>query len=177
MDGPTLVASAAGLQLLEEKVPCLVRLQRLAAIGASLPPQPGALALRPSRLRALVRQPPVDTPGVRSQEDAYDDLYVKEVPFHGGASLMLQGLTSRAAHTLRVLLPSIFGPPGEKLPTRYRALAYALTGAVLDVSDAVCRAAGTSRHIPPPKQRGGSVFVPGRDRLEPLATLLLAAQD
>ena len=149
----------------------------LAALGASLPPQPGALALTPSRLRALVRQPPIDTPDVRSQEDTYEELYVEEVPFHGGASLVLQGLTSRSAHTLRVLLPSIFGPPGEKLPERYRALAYALTRAVLDVSDAVCRGAGISRHIPPPARSRGAIFVPGRERLEELRAAVTFSPD
>lgn len=177
LDGPTLVASAAGLQLLEENVPCLVRLQRLAAIGASLPPRPAALALTPSRLRGLLRQSPVDTPSVRAQEDRYDDLYVEEVPFHGGASLVMQGLTSRAAHTLRVLLPSIFGPSGKELPNQYRAGAYALTRAVLDVSNEVCRAAGISRHIPPPERRGGVTFVPGRERLDQLRAAVTFSPD
>lgn len=177
VDGPTLVASAAGLQLFEENVPCLVRLQRLAAIGAALPHQPTALPLNPSRLRSLVRQAPVDTSDVRSQEDLYDDLYVEEVPFYGGASLVLQGLTNRSAHTLRVLLAGIFGPPGQALPEKYRRMASLLTHDVLALSDAVCRAAGLGRHVPPPRRRGGQIFVPGRERLDQLRAAVTFTPD
>jgi hypothetical protein len=38
LDGPSLVGCAAALQLLPENIPCLTRAQRLAAIGAALPP-------------------------------------------------------------------------------------------------------------------------------------------
>jgi hypothetical protein len=55
VDGPSLVSCAAGLQLLTENIPCLLRAQRLAAIGAALPARSGAPFLAPSRLRGLLK--------------------------------------------------------------------------------------------------------------------------
>ena len=45
VDGPSLVSCAACLQLLTENIPCLLRAQPLAAIGAALPARPGARRL------------------------------------------------------------------------------------------------------------------------------------
>ncbi len=105
VDGPSLVRAAAALQLLPENIQRLVRLQRLAAIGAALPARPEAPRKSPSRLRSLLKDPLVSGPNVRSGEDPYDDLYTAEVPFHGGPHLVAQGLTSRSAHTAGLLEP------------------------------------------------------------------------
>ena len=45
VDGPSLVRAAAALQLLPENIQRLVRLQRLAAIGAALPSERVATTL------------------------------------------------------------------------------------------------------------------------------------
>lgn len=111
-----MVASAAGLQLVQENIPCLLRLQRLAAIGVALPARPDAPPLSPSRLRAVLKHPLIAGKSVRAQEDPYDDVYVEEVAFHGGPRLVLQGLTSHSAHTVRVVLNAIFGPQAATCP-------------------------------------------------------------
>ena len=80
VDGPLLVASAAALQLIPQNIPRLVRLQRLASIGACLPSRPDAPRLSPSKLRALLKDPLVSGPQIRAQEDLYDDLYTAEIP-------------------------------------------------------------------------------------------------
>lgn len=77
------------------------RLQRLAAIGASLPEMPGAARLSPSRLRTLLKHPLVSGPDVRANQDLYDDVYVVEVPFHGEPRRVLQSLTSPSAGALK----------------------------------------------------------------------------
>ncbi|WP_159027687.1 hypothetical protein, partial [Streptomyces sp. NRRL S-1896] len=74
VDGPSLVRSAAALQLIPENVPCLVRLQRLAAVGACLPSRPEAPRLSPSRIRSLLKDPVIGSAAVRSQEDPYNNL-------------------------------------------------------------------------------------------------------
>jgi len=83
LDGPSVVSSAAALQLLKENIPYLVRIQRLAAIGAALSARPDAPPLSPSGLRALLKHPLVSGDNVRSHEDPYDDVYVEEVAFTG----------------------------------------------------------------------------------------------
>ena len=84
LDGPSLVSCAAALQLLPENIPVLIRLQRLAAIGAALPVAPDARPLSSSGLRALLKDPLISGEYVRGQEDPYEDVYVEEVAFHGG---------------------------------------------------------------------------------------------
>ncbi|MFC9946712.1 hypothetical protein [Streptomyces pratensis] len=174
VDGPSLVASAAALQLLPENIPRLVRLQRLAAIGACLPSRPGAPRLSPSKVRALLKDPLVSAPHVRAQEDLYDDLYTAEVSFHGGPRLVAQGLTSRCAHTLGLMLRSILSPVGRAtLPTQFVEDTQLWTHTVLRLSDTTLRRAGLRRGIAPPLPHGEEVFVPGESTL---ASLLAAVR-
>ena len=168
LDGPSLASCAAALQLVPENVPCLIRAQRLAAIGAALPARPDAPPLAPSRLRAILKHPLISGDAVRREEDLYDGIYVEEVVFHGGPRLVLQGLTNHSAHTARVLLAAIFGPAGEDLPKQYVGQAGLLTGTVLAVSDAVCRRAGLQRGTTAPQVKRRELFVPGRARLDEL---------
>lgn len=74
-----------------ENIHYLIRLQRLAAIGASLPARSSAPWLSLSRLRNLPRHPLVSGQGVQSTEDLYDDIYVLEVPFDGGHDALSKG--------------------------------------------------------------------------------------
>ncbi|MFF3547155.1 hypothetical protein ACFYXD_35620 [Streptomyces platensis] len=168
VDGPSLVRSAAALQLIPENVPCLVRLQRLAAVGACLPSRPEAPRLSPSRLRSLLKDPVISSPAVRSQEDPYNDLYTAEVPFHGGPYLVAQGLTERSAYTLSLILRSIFGAQGETLPTAYRREASQLVKVVLRLSHSVLLHAGLVRGVTPPAATREEVFVPGARALSAL---------
>jgi len=159
---------AAALQLLKENIPYLVRIQRLAAIGAALSARPDAPPLSPSGLRALLKHPLVSGDNVRSHEDPYDDVYVEEVAFHGGPRLVMQGLTSRSAHTLRILLSAIFSPVSLGLPRPYVQQARTLVQAVLTLSNAICVAAGLRSGTAAPRLRRREPFVPGREQLAEL---------
>ncbi|WP_143681770.1 hypothetical protein [Actinacidiphila glaucinigra] len=165
VDGPSLVRSAAALQLIPENIPCLVRLQRLAAVGACLPHRPDAPRLSPSRLRSLLKDPVISSPTVRAQEDPYNDLYTAEVPFHGGPYLIAQGLTERSAYTVSLVLRSVFGPGGESLPSAYRRDARVLAQVLLGLSDSVLVRAGLRRGVTAPASVREEVFVPGEPAL------------
>ncbi|MFC9858813.1 MULTISPECIES: hypothetical protein [unclassified Streptomyces] len=165
VDGPSLVRSAAALQLIPENIPCLVRLQRLAAVGACLPSRPEAPRLSPSRIRSLLKEPVIGSAEVRSQEDPYNDLYTAEVSFHGGPYLIAQGLTERSAYTLGLILHSIFGPEGKTLPVVFRHEVSPLVQVVLRLSHTALFRAGLARGITPPKSTREEVFVPGEHAL------------
>jgi len=178
IDGPSLAGCAAALQLLPTNIPCLLRAQRLAAIGAALPARPDAPPLSPSQLRAILKHPLIAGEAVLAQEDPYDDVYAEEVAFHGGSRLVLQGLTNHSAHTARVLLNAIFGSPGGGLPGEYARQARLLTDAVLSLSHAACSAAGLRRGVTTTQVRRRELFVPGRVRLGELrAAVTFTAAD
>src|ERR1017187_10997257 len=113
LDGPSLAGCAAALQLMPENIPYLTRAQRLAAIGAALHASPHARTLSPRGLGALLKQSLISGERVRRAEDPYEQVYVEEVVFHGGRALVLQGLTTHSAHTVRILLDAIFRLTGN----------------------------------------------------------------
>jgi len=173
VDGPSLAACAAALQLLPQNIPRLLRLQRLAAIGAALPHRPNAVRLSPSKLRALLKDPLVSGPNARAQEDPYDDIYTSEVPFHGGPYLVAQGLTSHAAHTLTLLLTAALGPVGRaELPEAFVRDARHLAEGALALSDALLRRAQLGRGVPPPSSQNAEVLVPAASTLSSLQSAI-----
>ncbi|MER5905091.1 hypothetical protein ABT150_34270 [Streptomyces mirabilis] len=172
LDGPTVAAAAAGLQLLPVNIPRLLRLQRLAAVGAALPPRPTAPRLSPSRLRSVLKQELISGPEVRPYEDLYDDLYTHEVSFHDGSYLTLPGLTPRSPQTVALLLRAVFGADGVGLPDAYRQDAFQLSLTVLRLSDALCRRAGLARGLIPPTGSGDEVSVPSQANLDRLCRVV-----
>ena len=178
LDGPSLASSAAALQLLPENIPCLLRAQRLAAIGAALPARRAAPPLSPSRLRAVLKHPLIAGPDVLSQEDPYEEVFVEEVAFHGGPRLVLQGLTNHSAHTARVLLTAIFGSAGGGLPGEYVRQARLLASLVLWLSHVICSAARLRRGVTTTEVQRRELFVPSSARLGELrAALTFTAAD
>lgn len=169
LDGPTVAAAAAGLQLLPGNIARLLRLQRLAAIGSALPPRPTAPRLSPSRLRSILKHELLSAE-VRPYEDHYDDLYTHEVSFHDGPHLTLAGLTPRSPQAVALLLRAIFTADGAGLPDAYRQDAYQLSLSVLRLSDALCRRVGLARGLVPPPEGGDGdeVSVPGQANLDRL---------
>jgi len=177
VDGQSLVSAASALQLMPQNIPRLLRLQRLAAIGAALPSRPGAPRLSPSRLRAILKHPMVSNSDVRSQEDPYDDLYTAEVPFYGGPHLIIQGLTSQSADTAALLLRSVFHSDDTELPAPYITEANTLALVLLRLSDSVCRRSGLHRGIVPPRAHGNEVTVPGQHQLDLLRRAVTFERD
>jgi len=177
LDGPSLASSAAALQLLPENIPCLLRAQLLAAIGAALPARPGVRPLSSSQLRAALKDPDVSGESVRAEEDPYEQPYVEEVAIDE-PRLVLQGLTNHSAHTIRMLLDAIFGPAGDGLPDDYTRRARLLAQAVLTLSHTVCSRAGLRRGTGTTQVQRRELLVPSRDRLAELrAAVTFTADD
>jgi hypothetical protein len=87
----------------------------------------------------------------------------------GGPCLVAQGLTSRCAHTLDLMLRSILGPDGQAvLPTQFVKETQLWAHTALRLSDAMLRRAGLHRGIAPPQRHGDEVFVPGEKTLTAL---------
>lgn len=120
------------------------------------------MPVTPTLLRKLLRRPEI-VAAIR-QEDPYDDLFVEEVTFFGGPNQVIQGLTNRSAHTLRLLLSTIFGD-GSNLPQEYAQQVRRAAGVVLRVSDEICRRAGLERGIAPTTGPREEIALPSRERL------------
>lgn len=168
LDGPSLAGVAAGLQLLPENIEMLNRLQRLTAIGCALPVRSGAQPLSPSKLRNLTKDQTVSGEGIRRMEDPYADFYSAEIAFVGGPHLVLQGLTDRSAHTLQLLLDTIFGDEDHVLSNVFPSMAAPLIAGFLSLSDEVCRRSGILRGLAPLDRKPKEVFVPGQKQLDML---------
>lgn len=172
LDGPSVACIAAALQLIPDNIPYLLRLQRLAAIGASLPARNRESKLTPTRIRRLLADPLVSGPGVRSQEDPYDDLYVSEVMFHGGPYRVAQGLTSQSGYTASLILKCAFSPAGRVLPVAYRRKSGILAETILKISDLICVRSELTREVRPPVSKPPTVSVPSQVKLRRLETLV-----
>lgn len=169
IDGPSLACAAAALQLIPENISRLVRLHRLAAIGASLPRRPNAPALSASQLRKLLLRHEVTA--AISEEDPYDDLYIGEIPFFNGPFRVIQGLTSRSAHTLRLMLDTIFRST-SRMPVEFQRKARPVASLILALSERICHIAGLERGLLPQTQPKTTILVPSRSRLDVLIRAL-----
>jgi hypothetical protein len=172
VDGPALVATAAGLQLIPENIDRLLQLQRLAAIGLALPPLPNAPSLSPSKVRSLLKDPLVSGPQIQSQEDPYDQLYTAEVTFHGGPNLVMQGLITSSAHVANLMLQAIAAAGPGTFSEEFISTVADLAGALLKISDQICRSAGLERGLKPSRPKSNAVFVPGKERLDALRQIV-----
>lgn len=175
IDGPSLAQAAAALQLLPDNRPALLRLQSLAAIGASLPVREERARLSPSALRHALQQPVVEQ--LMRHEDPPEDLFVCEIPYHGGPHLAIEGLSTGSGYTVGLLLRALFSPHQNQLPEEYRNEAALLTTALLRISNLVCRRAGLQRGQEPSTKIRTKIFVPGRERLEELTQVVLITHD
>ncbi|MFM9918849.1 hypothetical protein [Lacisediminihabitans sp. H27-G8] len=142
IDGPSLLAVASSLQLRLTNVHALVRLQRLAAFAARLPPRPAARKLSSSTIKRLLNLDEVGGPDIRQQEDAFEGIYVVEIPFYGGPRLVLQGQATECGRVAAMILTAIFGTPVGTFPKGYLLRAKVLAKFVLELSDSICRSAG-----------------------------------
>lgn len=164
VDGPTLLAAASALQLRLDNVHGLLRLERLAAMAARLPPIQHPRPLSSSQIKKLLRDEQVGGEYIRSQEDDYEGIYVVEVPFSDGPRLALQGQATGCADVARVVLEAIFGAPRGTFPPAFLLRVGALARVLLDISDRICKAAGLARGSVP-FEKSGQINVPSASTL------------
>lgn len=145
VDGPSLLAAASSLQLITANAHFLIRLQRLAATAARLPGRPSAPKLSSSAVRKLLTDPFVSGANIRRQEDPFEGIYVTEVPFFGGARLVIEGTARGSANAASGLITAIVGAPEGTFPSGYIVRIKAAAAALLDLSDSLCRQAGLQR--------------------------------
>lgn len=169
VDGPALLAAASSLQLIAANVHFLTRLQRLAAAAARLPARPQARRLSSSTVKKLLADPFVSGADVRRQEDAYEGIYVTEVPYTGGARRVLEGISEGGgARTASSLLAGVIGSAEDTFPAGYVVRVKALAACLLDLSDSVTSNAGLERGFVN-LHRDQSVSVPSAERLADLS--------
>lgn len=163
-DGPALLAAAATLQLNPANVGTRLRLHRLAATAAALPPHPEARRLSTSALKRALADETVGGSRVRSAEDPFEGMYVAAVPFLGREHLVLQGIATHAATMLQRVLAAIFAGDVSAFPDEYLLRARTLAAFILDISDRTCRSAGLFAGIEP--QEFEEVTMPSAARID-----------
>ncbi len=145
IDGPSLLAAACALQLRLDNVHGLVRLERLAAVAARLPASPDARSLSSSAVKKMLAVNEIGGPTVSSLEDAYEGIYVLEVPFFGGPRLVLQGQATDCGKSAITIMTAVFRAADGVFPPDFLTRSKGLARFLLDLSDRVCRAAGLTR--------------------------------
>ena len=101
IDGPTVLAAAASLQLDRRNVHAMLRLERLAALAARHPART-TNPLSTSQLKRLIALDAVSGDRIRRNEDEYEGDWVYEVRFPGGP----YGLTTLLSITPIIYLMS-----------------------------------------------------------------------
>lgn len=165
LDGPALVAAAAGLMLLPSNASRHVRLHRLAALGMALPDH-GARAASPSAIRSMLKRGDIGGPRIQMMEDPYSEPLVYSLSFDGGPYLVSGGSGEHAVADLELIAEAIF--QDDLLPKSFRASARQLLRGLLLVSDLVLRRAALARGTAPTGWPGTPVEVPGASLLATL---------
>ncbi|QSZ54353.1 hypothetical protein RI444_08480 [Paenarthrobacter sp. AT5] len=169
VDGPSLLSAASSLQLISSNAHFLTRLQRLAAAAARIPENPKAQRLSSSLVKKLLADPFVSGSDVLAQEDPYEGIYVAEVPYTGGARLVIEGISEGGgARIASTLLSAVSGAADGVFPEGYVVRVKALARCLLDLSHTVCVSAGLERGSTT-LDRGRAVTVPSAGRLAALS--------
>ncbi len=174
LDGPALVAAAAGLMLLPENASRHVRLRRLAALGAALPTQAAAPA-SPSAVRSLLKRDDIGGQAILMQEDPYSEVLIQSISFFGGDYLVSAGAGEHTVADLENLLDAMFREPW--MPDDMGKPARQLVQALLAISDLVLQRAGLKRGTPPGGSPRTPVDVPGAKGLKSLVDATFISND
>lgn len=165
VDGPSLVAAAAGLMLLPENASRLVRLHRLAALGMALPARDEPLVRQPA-VQSLLRRDDIGGPEIAANEDAYSEVLVQSLSFTGGPYLVSPGSGEHTVADLENLIDALFRDP--RLPNSVLAPARQVIQGLLTVSNIVLNRAGLSRGTSSESRRRASVSMPNTRRMKAL---------
>jgi hypothetical protein len=174
IDGPSLTAAASGLMLLAENSSRLVRLHRLAALGAALPAREAASA-SPSALRSLLKRDDIGGRAILAQEDPYSEVLVQSLSFFGGAYLVSPGSGEHTVADLEILLDAAFREPW--MPDDIRVPGRQLIQGLLTISDIVLKRVGLARGTWPTGTAQTPVDVPGAERLKKLTEATFLSND
>ena len=166
LDGPSLVAAAAGLMLLPANVSRLVRLHRMAALGMAVAAN-GAAPASPSAVRSILKQADIGGESILMQEDPYSEILVQSVNFHGGPYLVSGGSGEHAVPDLENLIEAAFRE--RWMPDDLRGPVRQLIQGFLTVSDLVLKRARLTRGTAPAGSARTPVDVPGAGRLQELS--------
>lgn len=174
IDGPSLVAAAAGLMLLPENSSRLVRLHRLAALGMALD-DARAPSLSSSAVRSVLKTEGIGGPDILVQEDPYSEVLVQTVIFFGGPYLVSPGSGEHTVADLESLIDAAFRerwmPDDLRTPTRQ------LIRGLLTVSDIVLNRAGLKRGTLSSGSARTPVDVPSATRLRELSQATFISND
>lgn len=174
VDGPALVATASALMLLPSNASKYVRLHRLAALGMSIGDQ-DARPTTPSTARAILKTEGVGGAQILMLEDAYSEVLVRSVSFAGGPYLVSSSSGEYAVADLETLIESAFREGW--MPRELRSATYRLIRGLLYLSDITLRRAGLKRGVPPSRDPGTPVDVPGAARLAALTEATFFSND
>lgn len=174
IDGPSLVAAAAGLMLLPTNASRLVRLHRLAALGMSLD-DTGAPPASPRAIRSILTREDIGGDRILMQEDPYSEVLVQSVSFSGGPYLVSAGSGEHTVADLENLMDASFRE--RWMPDDLRVPARQLIQGLLTVSDIVLRRAGVARGTSPEGSARTAIDVPSASRLGALAEAAFISND
>lgn len=174
IDGPSLVAAAAGLMLLPTNASRLVRLHRLAALGMSLD-ESGTPPASPRAIRSILKREDIGGERILMQEDPYSEVLVQSISFSGGPYLVSAGSGEHTVADLEDLIDASFRE--RWMPDDLRIPARQLIQGLLTVSDIVLRRAGLARGTSPEGSARTPVDVPSASRLSALADAAFVSND
>lgn len=175
-DGPSLLAAAAALQLDPANAGAALRLHRLAAVAASVPPAGDAKVISTSALRRALSDDLVSGPAVQMKEDPFEGLYVVEVPFFDRSRLVVQGMATGCGMMAERVLKAIFAKDPNEFPEGFLLRARTLAVFLLDLSDGICRGAGLRAGAVPPKDPR-AVAIPSARAIAEKSRLLRFSSD
>lgn len=174
LDGPSVVAAAAGLMLLPENASKQLRLHRMAALGAALEDRQVAAASS-SAIRALLKNDDIGGDSILSQEEPCSDVLVQSIDFVGGPYLVSPGTGEHTVADVQNLINAVFRE--HWACDEFQKPATQLVRSLLTVSDLVLRRVGLQRGTLPRGSAKAPVDVPGAKRLIDLGSAAFISND
>lgn len=166
IDGPSLVAAAAGLMLLPENASRLARLHRLAAFGMALQDE-GSPPATPSSIRSILSRKDIGGPQIVMQDDPYSEVLIRSVSFIGGPYLVSSGSGEHTVADLEDLIDAALRE--DWMPKSLSVATRRLIQGLLTISDMVLKRAGLARGTAPGLSSGTPIAVPSPERLKHLS--------
>ena len=172
-----LLAGVGGLQLLPENANCLVRLETLTQVVASLPYEINKPLVSNPKFRTILNSYPFANSPIDSAEDPCANLFTESFSFHGGSYIIFPGIVEDSAFIMRHLVECLFISPQSVKDEEFLNEVQLLVASVLAVSNVIGQRAGLSWGIEPDSQFRGKVLVPAASRLNELKRAVTYTKD